>query len=615
MDRKDQWGRTCAMDSTRIITTPELAKLVPKSAAAILIVGESPHGLDITLASRPAKTVAVEESLLMSLPQRAFDYVMLPPSDEDAIHDLLVSALTLTDEFGAFGMMTEPIPERAEPPLDFLKKAEALGLMALRSHMSHENGMMQWAFTLVRADYDPVAHAASLEHAGCPMRAYTVLDSVPEFANLTDEQLSILAIEKHRLLHDAILERQPDAMAASFFARARKEFQIAIHTHPRLHPAYRRQAALWHHFGRDDLAGRLLRSVCHVSDDPESRALLHSLGGLSHAGPEPEMAPVWSGARRAPRILVITHDNSDYGMDSLYDGLCTILGWENVVEFPWKAAVHGQTPEAALNYPCVFDYPGEPRSSAEIETELRHGHFDLILFADVVQHAYRDTVSRFLDAAGDMPVIVYDPWDDSHSLMPGVFEYLGRTSVTAHFKREMLAGFDYGPNSFPLPFGYPDRFVPDNMPTDRSPDLFWAGKRLFGTRSLYLDHLSERLGRDFDHRYSQDEYRAAIRSARIGLSIFGYGFDTVRYWELPAHGVMLLAERPPIRIPHDFIDGESAVFFDDLPELDEKLDYYLSHPEEADRIAQAGREHFLQFHTTSARARQFLGYLEDLASW
>lgn len=87
-------------------------------------------------------------------------------------------------------------------------------------------------------------------------------------------------------------------------------------------------------------------------------------------------------------------------------------------------------------------------------------------------------------------------------------------------------------------------------------------------------------------------------------------FDTVRYWEIPAHGGMLLAERPPIRIPHNFIDGETAVFFEDMPELEEKLAYYLSQPDEAARIASAGHQHFNKHHTNAARARQLLGYLE-----
>ncbi|MDZ4860169.1 MAG: glycosyltransferase, partial [Candidatus Hydrogenedentes bacterium] len=105
-------------------------------------------------------------------------------------------------------------------------------------------------------------------------------------------------------------------------------------------------------------------------------------------------------------------------------------------------------------------------------------------------------------------------------------------------------------------------------------------------------------------------YKQSLADSRIGLSFFGFGFDTVRYWELAAHGCMLLAERPLVRIPFNFIAGESANFFDDLPELEQKLAHYLAHPDEAQMIATAGHSHFLKYHTTSARARQFLGRIQ-----
>ena len=78
---------------------------------------------------------------------------------------------------------------------------------------------------------------------------------------------------------------------------------------------------------------------------------------------------------------------------------------------------------------------------------------------------------------------------------------------------------------------------------------------------------------------------------------------------------MLLSERPPIYIPNNFRDGESAVFFDDLPDLEEKLAYYLSRPDEAAAIAQAGHEHVKRYHTTSVRARQLLGQIERTLGW
>ncbi len=73
---------------------------------------------------------------------------------------------------------------------------------------------------------------------------------------------------------------------------------------------------------------------------------------------------------------------------------------------------------------------------------------------------------------------------------------------------------------------------------------------------------------------------------------------------------MLLSERLPIRVPLNFVDGETAVFFDDLGDLEEKLTYYLVRPDESAAVARAGHEHLKRHHTGAARARQLLGWIE-----
>src|SRR5690606_26230649 len=106
--------------------------------------------------------------------------------------------------------------------------------------------------------------------------------------------------------------------------------------------------------------------------------------------------------------------------------------------------------------------------------------------------------------------------------------------------------------------------------------LFWAGKLIGGARRMQLSWLSARVPVTgaWGTQFTQEAYVEALRTQAAGLCFFGNGFDTVRYWELPAHGVMLLAERSPLVIPNDFDDGRHAVFFDHAGELLEKSQYY-----------------------------------------
>ncbi|MCC6793483.1 MAG: glycosyltransferase family 1 protein [Candidatus Hydrogenedentes bacterium] len=507
------------------------------------------------------------------------------------------------------GMLISLLPSRYADGLSTELEAtlEAAGLVLLRILPVNEN----WpGFVFARASYDPINHARQLGDAGMPVRAIRVLDWMEHYTPLKPRARATVALKKLNYYRAAV--EHVDTQNHSMLFHAQKEFHIAVHEWPKSARACIDQAAIWRGYGNDDYAARLLRSLHHVTLDVAVAEALAQCTPERTPQPPVETSPEWTGNKRAPRVLVLTHDYSDYGMDTLYDGLCQVLGKDNVVEWPWKPTLHGRDKDAAVNYPCWFEYPGEPQSVDDLVQDLCDGRFDLIVFADFVQMNKQDHILRMLNAAPDVPVVVYDPWDDGSATQDSAREYLGGRPIAAYFKREMLACLDYGPNAYPLPFGYPDRHVPTALPERRDTDLFWAGKRLFGTRTLYLDRLNEVLGRTLDQKLSQEEYRRAIATARMGLSFFGFGFDTVRYWELAAHGCMILAERPCIRIPFNFVEGESAVFFDDLPELEEKLAYYLAQDDEAERIGRAGREHFLKYHTTSARARQFLGRVEYL---
>jgi spore maturation protein CgeB len=130
-------------------------------------------------------------------------------------------------------------------------------------------------------------------------------------------------------------------------------------------------------------------------------------------------------------------------------------------------------------------------------------------------------------------------------------------------------------------------------------------------RRTFLEPVENALGMPLDAEFTQEEYLTVLRQSRICLCLFGLGFDTVRYWEAAAQGAMLLANRPPIHIPHNFVDGQSAVFFDDLPDLLAKLGYYLAHPAESLAIADAGHALLCEHHTTRARASQLLAWMNN----
>lgn len=79
-----------------------------------------------------------------------------------------------------------------------------------------------------------------------------------------------------------------------------------------------------------------------------------------------------------------------------------------------------------------------------------------------------------------------------------------------------------------MPFGYPDDLIKHRIENDRKRGVFWAGKREWGLRPLYLDRIEQLMGRKFDETYPQTKYVEFLQRSLIGLSFFGSGFDTVR---------------------------------------------------------------------------------------
>ncbi len=461
----------------------------------------------------------------------------------------------------------------------------------------------------VREDYDPVAHAHRLLTSRRPHEAYEVLVNIPGHLVATAQAKGLIAVETQWCL--LAMSAHTDARAAlNYFYRAQEQFFLATTYAPFFTPAYRCHARHWQLLGREDMAYRLLRTCASFDSSNEVRMALAELS--PSRPPEPEdVPPEYAGEPGSMRVLLITQEGSDYGLDTLYDGLCAVLGDEAVVELPWKPTLHGQEARRAESYPCVYHRSGEPQSIQAVVSDLRDGQYDLLVFADSLMTLDKAGVRIVAEAARGIPLVLVDTCDEGGDYREPLLEFLGRDACLAYFKREMLAGVDYAAGAFPLPFAYSDSHLVDGPQGPRDRALFWAGKPAAGLRPVYLDRLRE-LGLDVEHTLTQDAYRFELSRSRIGLNLFGYGFDTVRYWEVPAHGAMLLSERPPIRIPHDFVDGVHAVFFDDLPDLESKLEYYLRHRDEAEVIAAAGQRHFLRYHTAAARARQFLGRVVGL---
>lgn len=454
----------------------------------------------------------------------------------------------------------------------------------------------------VRTHYDPVAHAKVLRESGKPAEAYEILSMIPGERLTEAKANAFVDAEMQQCLLD-LEKRLPNTYQLQLFFTSLNLFYHAVSIDPLLQEPYHCQAAFWERIGMPDMGRRLLRSLNYASQQPvceHHRSLLQEEA--------PKLPDIFSRTRKIRRVLFLIPPEPNYGLDVLYDGLCDVLDDENVVDFPSKPTLHGDRPLTQANYPCMFLRKSQALPPDEIVERLDKNDFDIVLYGDV-----RGT----MDAAGlphllrrvAAPIVLVDQEDTPVDHSQERTTHVG-VRFALQFKREKLSGIRYAARTYPLPFAFPESYLPQHQPVHRERTVFWAGHRMFGLRRLYLEYVEQQFGLQLDRLLPPDQYALEMLSSQIGLSFFGFGFDTVRYWEIPAHGCMLLAERPPIEIPENFKDGESAVFFDDLPELSEKLEYYLAHPSEVQRIAEAGHRLLRRHHTGKARAEQMLARIE-----
>jgi spore maturation protein CgeB len=103
--------------------------------------------------------------------------------------------------------------------------------------------------------------------------------------------------------------------------------------------------------------------------------------------------------------------------------------------------------------------------------------------------------------------------------------------------------------------------------------------------------------------------------ARINLNIHtwvGHGSAVnLRLFEVPAAGAFLLTDWVD-EIADCYVEDRHISCYRGVDDLKRKLEHFLARPDECERIARDGREHFLAHHSYTSRAQRILDLAQDL---
>ncbi len=367
------------------------------------------------------------------------------------------------------------------------------------------------------------------------------------------------------------------------------------------------------------------------------------------------------------KILWINHPEADYGASMLYDGVSKLLGAEDIYDYPVKWSYHGEhhcyrlsnIPEGNTGpipwqtaTPVHPDVDGGPPPNGQYDNVFRHaayearvvellkeGAFDLI-FMESLRDVAMEAIGRLAGVAPLPPIVVHDGED-----FPQVrYERIAQlpSKPVLHLKREMMQEVfpsgQYRDNSGLLiaccPFSAPVGKIEQawnregGTPTKEFLDLdvcFLAGAT-WPIRQNVADSLRRmpdslrklvQIHPDSDRNFANksmptwEQYVTYLKHSKVGVSVRGFGWDTVRFWETAA-STLLVTDETPVRMymPNEYRNGETCIMFKTPEQCVDAVKDCLQNPERTQTLREACMKHTRTYHSTVARAK----YALDLAA-
>jgi hypothetical protein len=303
-------------------------------------------------------------------------------------------------------------------------------------------------------------------------------------------------------------------------------------------------------------------------------------------------------------LFLTTKEIPDYLQDAVYMGLCE-LGC-NVVDNPRRKSLHGSWySEEYRVEQLLFHYP---------EKELRKNPDLLIITGMYGNYNYcktyggwSDFVTGIINNYKPEKIIMLDAEDSVNFSYP-VLE----KGYDAVFKRELFKKihsnwYNISFSAIPEPFQYiyyPYRKYDISFIATLSNPYRVEVKELIEQKAKELG-LSIYMHVDKTPIKRQD-FLNVLSQSKTSVSVRGAGCDCYRYWEIPAKGLVMIADDQGLPIENDYT-SEQIFKFKNLNELEQillKLKSML--PESLDEMAVKSLWHTIKYHTPKKRAEYIL---------
>lgn len=132
--------------------------------------------------------------------------------------------------------------------------------------------------------------------------------------------------------------------------------------------------------------------------------------------------------------------------------------------------------------------------------------------------------------------------------------------------------------------------------------------------SQFLDYLTQHSEGMIANRngFAGDEHSKFLQTGLMVIQNSRWGEITRRVFEAMACGRMVITDRldPSRKMDELFTDKIDIVYYNDMAECINLINYYAENHEERQKIADAGRQKVLQYHTQVSRVDQLLEHIK-----
>lgn len=325
------------------------------------------------------------------------------------------------------------------------------------------------------------------------------------------------------------------------------------------------------------------------------------------------------------KVLFIPHNSPSHAMDTLYRGICKILGDNFVLDYPRSEIYH--TGERIDPYGWWTYYNNQESPDYDYRTIInliKEREFSHIICSRFLVQKLRDILGELKDL-NDLPTIYIldegegvarrqnykDRWWSLEDLKERII--ILKSDL---LKNHDYAGFKVKPFHMSCPSKIEQYALKDFDGNEKTYDICFALGMTNPYRALVHWKLKEfqnefprlkiinRYGESFN---SLEEYFHVLNDSKICISVRGAGWTTTRYVEVPMLKSMLFSERLPLDIPGAFEDRKNAVFFNqNLIDFKTLIRYYIENEEARLNVAKEGYVHAKKYLSTEGMAKYVL---------